>query len=114
MSSVSTSSEFGRSAEADRIVSSFFSPSEQGEFTAIAEDARSLAFLRGWTRKEAILKGLGIGLAGLAARYETRFATGDLTRRFLPAAPSPRVDQWQLWEAAPRDGFVAALAVRSP
>ena len=87
VSSVSTSSEFGRSAEADRIVSSFFSPSEQIEFTAIADDARPLAFLRGWTRKEAILKGLGIGLAGLAARYETRFATSDLTPRFLSGSP---------------------------
>ena len=61
--------------EADRIVASFFSPAEQVEFTAIADDARPQAFLSGWTRKEAILKGMGIGLAGLAAHYETRFAT---------------------------------------
>jgi len=100
--------------EADRIVASFFSPAEQGEFTAIADDAKSLAFLRGWTRKEAILKGLGIGLAGLAAHYQTRFATSELTPRFRPAVPSPRVDEWQLWEAAPRAGFVAALAVHVP
>jgi 4'-phosphopantetheinyl transferase len=97
--------------EADRIVASFFSPAEQIEFAAIADDAKSLAFLRGWTRKEAILKGLGIGLAGLAARYETRFATSELTPEFLPTVPSPRVGEWHLWEAAPRAGFVAALAV---
>jgi 4'-phosphopantetheinyl transferase len=97
--------------EADRIVASFFSTAEQAEFAKVEDHARSLAFLRGWTRKEAILKGLGIGLAGLAARYETRFATSDLTARFQPADPSPRVGDWQLWEAAPRAGFVAALAV---
>ncbi len=100
--------------EADRIVASFFSPGEQIEFTAIADDAKPQAFLRGWTRKEAILKGLGIGLAGLAAHYETRFATGGLTPQFRPAVPSPRVDEWQLWEAAPRADFVAALAVHVP
>jgi len=100
--------------EAGRIVASFFSPAEQAEFAAIAGDARSLAFQRGWTRKEAVLKGLGIGLAGLAAHYETGFATSELTPQFLPAVPSPRVDEWQLWEAAPRPGFVAALAVRVP
>jgi 4'-phosphopantetheinyl transferase len=99
-------------SEADRIVASYFSPAEQGEFSVMADHAKSLAFVRGWTRKEAILKGLGIGLAGLAVRYETRFASGSLTPRFLPAVPPPRVEGWRLWEAAPRAGFVAALAVR--
>jgi 4'-phosphopantetheinyl transferase len=97
--------------EAERIVASFFSPSEQAEFAAIAPEDRALAFLRGWTRKEAILKGHGSGLSGLAARYETGFATTDPTPGFTPAVPSPRVDEWQLWEAAPRAGFVAALAM---
>jgi 4'-phosphopantetheinyl transferase len=99
--------------EADRIVASYFSPAEQAEFGSFATDARSLAFFRGWTRKEAILKGLGIGLAGLAAQFETRFGTTDLASRFVPATPSPQVDQWLLWEAAPRTGFVATLAVRA-
>ena len=68
--------------EADRIVASFFSPAEHAEFATISDDLKPLAFFRGWTRKEAILKGLGIGLAGLAARYETRFGTGDLAASF--------------------------------
>jgi 4'-phosphopantetheinyl transferase len=98
--------------EADRIVASFFSSAEQAEFATITDDARSVAFLRGWTRKEAILKGMGIGLAGLAAHYETRFATSQLEARFVPAVPAPKIEEWQLWESAPRAGFVAALAVR--
>jgi 4'-phosphopantetheinyl transferase len=101
-----------RIGEAGRIVDSFFSPSEQAEFAAIADDAKPRAFMRGWTRKEAILKGLGSGIGGLSARIETGFATTELTGRFTPAVPSPQIDQWQLWEAAPRPGFVAALAGR--
>ncbi len=54
--------------EAERIVESFFSVTEQAEFASIAVEARPLAFVRGWTRKEAILKGLGVGIAGLADR----------------------------------------------
>jgi 4'-phosphopantetheinyl transferase len=100
-------------AEADRIVASFFSTAEQAAFALISEDAKALVFVRGWTRKEAVLKGLGIGLAGLAAHYETGFGTSELTSRFTPAVPSPRLDLWQLWEAVPRAGFVAALAVRT-
>jgi 4'-phosphopantetheinyl transferase len=97
--------------EAQSIVASFFSMAEAAEFASIAEDARALAFFRGWTRKEAILKGLGVGLAGLAARYDTRFGTSELLPWFTPATPSPQVDGWLLWEAAPRAGFVAALAL---
>ena len=100
-------------AEADRIVASFFSNGEQVAFALIPDQAKALAFLRGWTRKEAILKGLGIGLAGLAAHYETGFGTCELSSRFTPATPSPRVNDWQLWEAVPRAGFVAALAIHS-
>ncbi len=104
--------------EADRIVESFFSPREQAEFTAVAEEDKALAFLRGWTRKEAILKGLGIGLAGLAAQYETGFSLTQLTPRFALAAPRPQVKEWQIWEAAPRrvrrhTGLPGAIFVRA-
>ena len=100
-----------RISEADRIVASFFSPAERAEFAAIPDDMKALAFFRGWTRKEAVLKGLGTGLAGLSAHYETGFGMTELPAHFIPATPSPRVEQWQLWEAAPRAGFVAAVAV---
>ncbi len=80
----------------------------------IPDNAKALAFVRGWTRKEAVLKGLGIGLAGLAAHYETGFGTSELSSRFTPATPSPRVEDWQLWEAVPHAGFVAAVAVHVP
>ena len=96
--------------EAERIVASFFSEAEQAEFATIDGQARPMAFVRGWTRKEAILKGLGVGIAGLAARHETGFGTGELTAQFRPAAPRSCVGQWQLWEASPRAGFVATLA----
>ncbi len=98
-------------SEAERIVASFFTAAERVAFAAIPEPQRAAAFLRGWTRKEAVLKGLGMGISGLAARHETGFGTSSLTGGFTPAKPLPRVDRWMLWEAEPRPGFVAALAV---
>ncbi len=97
--------------EAERIVASFFTAAEQAEFAGIAADRRDLAFFRGWTRKESVLKGLGVGLAGLSANYETGFGFAELPAHFVPADPSPRVREWQLWEAGPRPGFVATVAV---
>ncbi len=98
--------------EAERIVESFFSANELAEFGRIGPEKKAMAFLRGWTRKEAILKGLGVGIAGLADRHETGFGTGEVTARFSPALPNWRVGAWQLWEASPRSGFVATVACR--
>jgi 4'-phosphopantetheinyl transferase len=97
-------------SEAQGIVASFFTAAEQDAFAAIAEPARPAAFLRGWTRKEAVLKGFGAGISGLSARYETGFGTSSLSSGFTLAEPA-RVDRWALWEGAPRPEFVAALAV---
>jgi 4'-phosphopantetheinyl transferase len=97
--------------EADRIVASFFSPAERGEFAEVPDHLKALAFFRGWTRKEAVLKGFGSGLAGLSAFYETGFGVTELPGHFIPAAPPPRIKEWQLWEAAPRPGYVATVAV---
>ncbi|WP_165227290.1 4'-phosphopantetheinyl transferase family protein [Aquisphaera insulae] len=97
--------------EARRIVESYFTPAELAEFAALDDPALELAFLRGWTRKEAILKAIGVGLAGLATGYETMFGDAPLTPAFRPASPRPRVHGWDLWEARPRPGYIAALAV---
>jgi 4'-phosphopantetheinyl transferase len=99
-------------SEASRIVESYFTSAEQAQFAGLPPSKQALAFLRGWTRKEAILKAKGVGLAGLATGYETMFGTTELTRRFTPASPLPWIQHWSLWEAAPREDYVAALAVQ--
>src|SRR5262249_21634817 len=58
-------------SEAARIVESYFTSAERAQFAALLPFARPAAFLRGWTRKEAILKAKGVGLAGLATDFET-------------------------------------------
>ncbi|QEH34713.1 4'-phosphopantetheinyl transferase psf-1 [Aquisphaera giovannonii] len=100
--------------EAKRIVESYFTPAELDRFAALDDLAQELAFLRGWTRKEAILKAIGVGLAGLATGYETMFGDDPLTPAFRPAGPRFRVHGWQLWEGRPRAGYIAALAVHDP
>lgn len=100
-------------SEAARIVESYFTPAECAQFLDLPESVRGVTFLRGWTRKEAILKARGVGLAGLATSFETMFGMANLDRNFRPTEPLPQVQGWSLWEAAPRDDYVAALAVQS-
>ena len=99
-------------SEAARIVGSYFTAAEQVHFAALDEETGHSAFLRGWTRKEAILKAKGVGLAGLANSYETMFGISELGDRFRAAEPFPRIGEWWLWEAAPCAGYFAALAVQ--
>jgi 4'-phosphopantetheinyl transferase len=75
---------------ADELAARAFSPEEERSYLTAAADQRSLAFFRCWTRKEALAKGLGVGLA-------------------VEVAPPPG---WQLHSFAPRPGFIAALAHR--
>jgi len=100
-------------AESTRIVASYFTPAECSRFLDLSESIRDVAFLRGWTRKEAILKARGVGLAGLATSFETMFGTAELGRSFTPTTPLHQVQGWSLWEAAPCEEYVAALAVQS-
>jgi 4'-phosphopantetheinyl transferase len=100
--------------EAERIVESYFTLAENAQFLSVDPASRDPVFLRGWTRKEAILKARGVGLAGLATSFETMFGTGELSRGFTAAMPVPRIEGWTLWEASPQAEYVAALAVHDP
>jgi 4'-phosphopantetheinyl transferase len=72
-------------------------PAEQAEVRRAPESRRAAAFARAWVRKEAYLKGLGVGVgADLAA--------DDLTTE---------VPGWFLTEVPTVAGCAAALAVRS-
>ena len=97
--------------EAERIAASFFTEEEQAQFAGIGDAERDAAFMRGWTRKEAVLKGVGKGLVGKASQYRTMFGTSRLTDFFQPATPCPIVDGWSLWEAEIAAGYVATLAI---
>ena len=69
--------------DAGLLASRVFSLSEQRELASTSPSTRSLAFLRGWTRKEACLKTLGVGLGrglGIApASFTSGLCEGALT-----------------------------------
>jgi 4'-phosphopantetheinyl transferase len=97
--------------QASRIVESYFTAAEVAEFRGLAEGEQAAAFIRGWTRKEAVVKAQGVGLAGLATEFETRFGLAPAGDSFRPCSPMPEVLGWRLWEASPRPGHAATLAV---
>jgi 4'-phosphopantetheinyl transferase len=76
-------------------------PAESAELDALAADLRPDAFTRVWTRKEAYLKGLGVGLGG------------DPAGTLVGAGPRPAAPVgWLLADVEVPAGHHAAVAVR--
>ncbi|HOY65815.1 MAG TPA: 4'-phosphopantetheinyl transferase superfamily protein [Candidatus Ozemobacteraceae bacterium] len=91
------------------IVRRFFRPDEREAWDHLDEGSRTAAFLRLWTRKEAILKALGLGLTGLdrlsidpgeALSHPVRWLAGE------PDAP----ERWWCHSWSPAPGVLATLA----
>jgi 4'-phosphopantetheinyl transferase len=96
--------------DADGLVNRFFSRREVAEFEAIPSPDRQAAFLRAWTRKEAVLKAIGRGVQSLDY-CEVSFADGEPAMVRSIEGDKHAGDQWELitWEPAP--GYLAAVAV---
>jgi 4'-phosphopantetheinyl transferase len=77
-------------AHSMKIAERFFSPAEAAELKALAPDLRPAAFSRAWTRKEALVKGIGQGIVALRKDYP---------------------DAWHTCEIDVGEGYAAALAV---
>ena len=92
---------------AANLVRRYFSGRERAEYDSLPAELRPAAFLRGWTQKEAILKGIGCGVRDLD-RAQVR-----LDPRTPPAvvAPAEAVAAWELHAWHPDAATVAALAI---
>lgn len=91
----------------DALVARFFSAEEAAAYGRAAPAEREDAFFRLWTRKEAFVKGIGLGLS----RPLDSFTVG----LGLPVQlHAPDEDGWSLRHLEPGGGFVGALAARHP
>ncbi len=91
------------------LVERYFAPQERAEFAALPDELKPTAFFRGWTHKEAILKGIGCGTRDLN-RAQVRL---DPRTPPLVLADAESARDWHLVEWHAADGYPAALAVRA-
>jgi len=90
----------------DDLVERFFSPAEFSCYNQLSPAQQETAFFRLWTRKEAFVKGLGLGLSHPLDSFTVGVD--------VPVSLAGRdTSQWSLHHLDPGSGFVGALAVRS-
>ncbi|MCY2962279.1 MAG: 4'-phosphopantetheinyl transferase superfamily protein [Planctomycetota bacterium] len=105
------------------IVTRFFSAEELAEWNRIPTEFQTDAFYRLWTRKEAFVKGLGLGFSLPLDSFAVTFAPGSKCRVTRTPTGFPASSEWSLVDLtesarsltdASTPGTYAALAVPSP
>ena len=101
--------ESGRPLDmADRIINRFFSAAEQAEFLSLTDVEQAPAFLRGWTRKEAFINALGLGLAYPLDAFDV--SLGAENPRILRVGDDPaEASRWSLVDLPAGDAAAAVV-----
>lgn len=96
-----------RVPDATALAQQNFTADECRELERMPADERDLAFLRGWTRKEACLKALGSGLSIAPETFETGLMPNP-RQVFIPTAAGVR--EVNVRSLAENNRFVGAVA----
>lgn len=90
----------------------FFSRAEVETFNALAKEEQVAAFFRCWTRKEAYIKAIGMGLSQPLDAFDVTLAAD--TPAALLRAEGDDASRWLLADLDAGAGYAAALAVERP
>jgi 4'-phosphopantetheinyl transferase len=99
---------------ADDIATRYFSPREAELYRSLEAAQRPKAFLRCWTRKEAVVKAIGEGMFASLNRLEVSLTPGVPPQVLAIEGDASAGAAWTLVELEPRSGFLGALATQMP
>ena len=98
--------------DTDDLAERFFSPMEVASLRALPLDRRSLAFLACWTRKEAFIKALGLGLSCPLDAFDVTIDPDAPARIIRIEERIDGVANWAMQALTPYPGYIAAVAYR--
>ena len=99
-----------RDVDAANIAARFFAPAESAALAPLDDDARRERFFDLWTLKEALVKGLGVGMA--MSLRSLAFTVGPDGTVRLDAPEDVDANAWQFGLFAPEPRYRLAVAVR--
>lgn len=98
--------------DAQEIAARFFSARESACLRGISEERRTEAFFNCWTRKEACLKAVGLGLSETLNEIEVSLQPGEMTGLFGGSSSAEKNARWSLQALNPAPQYVGALAAK--
>jgi len=98
--------------ERDRIVARYFHPDEAADFARVHPAETQGAFFRCWSRKEAVVKALGVGMSLDLHRYRVTCTPGDVPQVLALEGETAPEQSWSLIDLDLGSGHVGAVAAR--
>jgi len=92
----------------EQIAARFFSAAESATLLALPQTQQTEAFFNCWTRKEAYIKGVGLGLSLPLDQFDVSLTPGEPAR--LLRRPDEMAEAWSLYSLQPAPDYVGALA----
>ena len=99
-------------AERADIVQRYFHPGEAADLATVPPADAEAAFFRCWSRKEAVVKALGLGMSLDLHRYRVACLPGARAEVLALEAEAAPQQNWSLIDLDPGPGYVGALAAR--
>jgi 4'-phosphopantetheinyl transferase len=99
-----------RPSDFDSLAAHFFAPREVGALRSLPEERRVEAFFNCWTRKEAVLKAVGVGLSMPLNRLEVTLVPQDPARVLIFEGDTSAAQSWWLESFEPATSYIGALA----
>lgn len=97
--------------EVEQIVKSFFSTQENAVWRSLPLHQQQAAFFNCWTRKEAVIKAIGDGLALPLNQFDVSFAPGEPAKLLELRGDRSISNRWSLQDLTPAPNYAAAVAV---
>jgi 4'-phosphopantetheinyl transferase len=103
--------KFREVPEVNEIVDQFFSAKEREAFFKLSDADRPLAFFKGWTRKEAVLKAMGEGLDYPIEELSVALNPGISKQEILLDSPRTQPKKATVFDLAIDPAYAAAVSL---
>jgi 4'-phosphopantetheinyl transferase len=95
----------------ENVAEHFFSPRETASLRALPKDRQTAAFFSCWSRKEAFIKALGLGLSCPLGDFDVSLAPGEPARLLYVKWDPHEVSRWFMADIDRVPGCAAAVVV---
>ncbi|MFN2190357.1 MAG: 4'-phosphopantetheinyl transferase family protein [Candidatus Promineifilaceae bacterium] len=112
-SAIGVDCEFVRSVpDAEEIAARFFSQWEDDVLKSLPEDQKTAAFYSCWTRKEAYIKAMGLGLSMPLDRFAVSIKPEEPAQLIHIDGSASEAAKWAVKSWEPKTGYIAAVACK--
>lgn len=99
--------------ELESMAKRFFSPNEVGELMSLPPEQRTIGFFNCWTRKEAYIKGQGLGLSLPLDSFDVSLTPNEPALLHATRPQSHLAGYWTIRSLEVDSGYAAAVAVEA-